>query len=111
MINTKALKAAINIFKVSGLDNVALQVNGQLIDIRLCHVIRTSKDDTKHPIFIEFDTHHTPGGMYIFIWSPEHPQYEWIKQNTDNKYSEGMFAIGPDYKSLTYVGSIYDVEC
>ena len=105
MINAKTFKAAIKIFKAMECDNVSLSIDNNPIDINSKLISFGEEKDTNS--FIEFDIDKEKNSIYIWIWSNKHPQYQWIKDNTSNEYTQGIFRIVNN--GMMFMGSIDDV--
>ena len=111
MTNSIAIKKALKILDDANVNGCAFSIDGQQIDINNLNLIRfpsQTKTLTKEQksCFIEFDKTTEKDGIHIWVWSKEHPQYEWIRQNTDTKFWEGIFEVYPN-NIMRYVSSIY----
>lgn len=113
MINSIAFNKAISLIKSSGLDHVCLTVDNKEVDLTKelynfkFKSLKRLKKSQKN-VFIEYDIDKVPGAIYVWVWSPEHPQYNWIKQTTKNKWNEGIFRVLDEGKGLLRIGSIYN---
>lgn len=108
MINIRSIELAKSLFDPNIHKGVAISVNNLKVDINSTIIKDSSIKPIKLPVFIEFQE--LPQGIHIWLWTPEHPQYEWIKNATGNKYNEGVFqvVVTSDRDHLFYKGSIYE---
>lgn len=105
IVSTTTWKAANKIAKYAGKKTVVFTVDSMLVENwneeEPKGIILTDNTPSE---FIEWDVHHDPQAMYIFIWTNTHPQYNWIKEKTNVPHSNGVFEIHPE--KMSFYGSV-----
>jgi hypothetical protein len=108
MINIECIELAKSLFDPNLHKGVSISVNNLKVDINSTIIKDPTTKPIKLPVFIEFEE--IQEGIHIWLWTPKHPQYEWIKNATGGYYNEGVFQVvrTADEDHLFYKGSIYE---